>query len=242
MPPEEEAPAGAPDWVVTYGDLMSLLLTFFVMLFSMTEIQSNEKFSALQASMQRAFGSFTGAPSFFQDPLSQTEGPSVHGSGQGREKRGKNSRRQSVNAGPPGNDTRVATLRPGELWGSGGYVLFVEGSADLGESQRELLGEIAKSLAGKPWKISVRGHTSRLPLPKDADFADDWDLAYARSRAVAEALIELGLERDRIELDIVGRSEPAYKGTEEPQFAENSRVEVFLLDSYAAGFEDENAE
>ena len=38
---EEEPSAGVPEWVVTFGDMMSLLLTFFIMLVSMSEIRQD---------------------------------------------------------------------------------------------------------------------------------------------------------------------------------------------------------
>jgi chemotaxis protein MotB len=37
---EEDAPAGVPEWGVTFGDMMSRLLTFFIMLVSLSEISS----------------------------------------------------------------------------------------------------------------------------------------------------------------------------------------------------------
>ena len=50
---EEEPEAGIPEWVVTFGDMMSLLLTFFIMLVSMSEIKEEERFQALVQSMRR---------------------------------------------------------------------------------------------------------------------------------------------------------------------------------------------
>ncbi|MEZ4766111.1 MAG: flagellar motor protein MotB [Calditrichia bacterium] len=50
---QEEAPAGAPLWIVTFSDLMSLLLTFFVLLLSFSSIQEVE--------FQKALGSLKGA-------------------------------------------------------------------------------------------------------------------------------------------------------------------------------------
>ncbi|GIX47038.1 MAG: hypothetical protein KatS3mg131_1249 [Candidatus Tectimicrobiota bacterium] len=52
---EEEAEEGAPDWVVTFGDLMSLLLTFFVLLLSFSQMDV-AKFKELAGSLQQAFG------------------------------------------------------------------------------------------------------------------------------------------------------------------------------------------
>ena len=53
---DQEPPAAAPDWVLTYGDMMSLLLTFFVMLFSMCEIRHNDRFLGVAESLQGQFG------------------------------------------------------------------------------------------------------------------------------------------------------------------------------------------
>ena len=55
-PAEEcECEEGAPAWVVTFGDLMSLLLTFFVLLLSFSRMD-NERFKELAGSLQDAFG------------------------------------------------------------------------------------------------------------------------------------------------------------------------------------------
>ena len=48
-------PQGAPDWMVTYGDLMTLLLCFFVLLFSFSEMDKIE-FKSLKDTFTGAFG------------------------------------------------------------------------------------------------------------------------------------------------------------------------------------------
>ena len=55
--PPEEPPKGAPAWTATFGDLMNLLLCFFVLLyaFSSTDV---DKFEAIAASMSKAFSIF----------------------------------------------------------------------------------------------------------------------------------------------------------------------------------------
>ena len=52
MAKKEEARAGAPEWMVTYGDMMSLLLVFFVALVSMSEIKK-DKLSTCRGSSKR---------------------------------------------------------------------------------------------------------------------------------------------------------------------------------------------
>ena len=53
---QQKVESGAPRWVVTYGDMMSLLLCFFVMLVAMSEIKEEDKFKDVVQSMQEAFG------------------------------------------------------------------------------------------------------------------------------------------------------------------------------------------
>jgi chemotaxis protein MotB len=54
-PPAKSQPGGAPAWVITFADLMSLLLAFFVLLFSFSELDK-QKFKELSGSMRDAFG------------------------------------------------------------------------------------------------------------------------------------------------------------------------------------------
>ncbi|MEQ8837538.1 MAG: flagellar motor protein MotB, partial [Lacipirellulaceae bacterium] len=53
---EEEPEPGIPEWVVTFGDMMSLLLTFFIMLVSMSEIKEDEQYQAMVESIREQFG------------------------------------------------------------------------------------------------------------------------------------------------------------------------------------------
>ncbi|VAX39948.1 Flagellar motor rotation protein MotB, partial [hydrothermal vent metagenome] len=57
---EDEAP-GVPEWVVTYGDMMSLLLTFFIMLVSLSEVVADQKYRAVLDSLQQYTG-YRGSP------------------------------------------------------------------------------------------------------------------------------------------------------------------------------------
>ena len=55
-------PEGAPEWVVTYGDMMSLLLTFFIMLVSLSELKKDGgTLRAMLDSINEAFGPTEGS-------------------------------------------------------------------------------------------------------------------------------------------------------------------------------------
>ncbi len=82
--PEEEGPPGVPEWVVTYGDMMSLLLTFFIMLVSMSEIRNDQgSVRAMLDSLRERFGSHQGmaaVPGKSLDPSSNLSKPTSKGS------------------------------------------------------------------------------------------------------------------------------------------------------------------
>lgn len=63
----EEAPAVTQDWVLTYGDLMSLLLTFFIMLVSMSEIKQGDKYQGVADSLQQKFGNGSNGNGLLRD-------------------------------------------------------------------------------------------------------------------------------------------------------------------------------
>ena len=59
--PRKEAPKGAPEWMVTYGDIMTLLLCFFVIIVSMSEIKEDQRFQKVMESLRKAFGGYEGS-------------------------------------------------------------------------------------------------------------------------------------------------------------------------------------
>lgn len=73
---KEEAPApGAPAWMATFGDLMNLLLCFFVLLFSMSSIDA-AKFEALASSLSQTFSIFTAGSTAIGDGVLISNGVS----------------------------------------------------------------------------------------------------------------------------------------------------------------------
>ena len=72
---QEDPPKGAPAWQATFGDLMNLLLCFFVMLFSMSNMDA-QKFELLAASFNQTFSIFSAGASAIGDGLLISNGVS----------------------------------------------------------------------------------------------------------------------------------------------------------------------
>lgn len=72
---EEAPPAGSPAWMATFGDLMNLLLCFYVLLFSMSTIDA-EKLQAVAESFNQVFSIFNGGATAIGDGLLISNGVS----------------------------------------------------------------------------------------------------------------------------------------------------------------------
>jgi chemotaxis protein MotB len=233
---KEEEKAGIPEWVVTFGDMMSLLLTFFVLLFSMSELKQ-EQSMALIESLRRQFGNETTNLSLMPGRFPATTSALNRLPSLGR------ARRQDTMSGgdkvraPVGDYPRVTTIRPSDEATQGGVVYFEEGNSRLTQEHRKTLRAIVQMIGGKPQKIEIRGHTSTRPLSTDSAYRTHWDLAYARCYKVMEHLVQLGISPKRIRIGVAGENEPVHLGYDELLRKRNARVEIFMLDKLTEDLE-----
>ncbi len=233
---QEEEQAGVPDWVVTFGDMMSLLLTFFILLFSMSEVKQEES-AALIDAMRNQFGIGDAAL-----PLMPSRALPINSAIARLASRGRAERIGAINAGdkvkaPEGDQRRVRAIRPGDDSLQGGVVDFPESSGELTAEAIKAIEAAAAVVKGKPQKIEVRGHTSNKPLEPDSPYRNQWDLAYARAFKVKQELIRLGVKENRIRLAIAAENEPRNISPSEQWRRQNARVEIFLLNELTKDLE-----
>ncbi|MDA1053692.1 MAG: OmpA family protein [Planctomycetota bacterium] len=246
MAAEEEEAIGIPEWVVTFGDMMSLLLTFFIMLVSLSEMKEEEKYQALVESMKEQFGYSNASASLIPGDLRPRNSALSKTATMGRAKRLDTMQGGDKVQAPVGDHPRVVIVRPGTKTAIGTVIYFDEGAAELTEQQRTVLSQQADVMQGKSQKIEVRGHTSHKPVASGSGLRDNWDLAYQRSRDVMQYLIQdLSIDARRIRMSVAGPYEPAHIGTDEQKLRQNPRVEVYMLDeviSDSVGTQEEQQE
>lgn len=241
---QKQQEAGAPAWMVTYGDAMTLLLCFFVIIVSMSELKKDQKFMQVVESLQAAFGAHKGgvgavplsdAPTnVILKRLLELEIPKE------AERRG-----DTDTEAIEGKKWRVTQLREGIQVVVGGRIAFDRFSATLKPEAKELIAKGADVLRGYNTKIRVRGHATREPLPGDSVYPDARDLSYARAKAVEAELIRNGVRAERLMLEALGSTEPLVRQAyTEDRRALNRRVEVVvteeLIEDYAGSTLDED--
>jgi len=242
--PQEE-PAGAPEWMVTFGDMMSLLLCFFVIIVSMSEVKKDERFKQVMESIRVAFGNSGEIQTVFSDPLDPN---SLLKKLQTIVIPRQPEKGDADDPGLKGKVFRVTDVREGIQVQIGGRVTFERFSATLKPDGRYLLAQVAAKIAGHNTIVKVTGHATREPLPADSTWPDAWALSYARARAVADALIENGIRPARLRLIAAGDTAPLVREAyDDATRALNRRVELVVteatIDDYSVeAFSDERQE
>ncbi len=232
---EEEEPIGIPEWVVTFGDMMSLLLTFFIMLVSLSEMKEEEKYQAMVDSMKRNFGFDASSVSMVPGDFRPRNSSITKLATMGRAKRKDTMRGGDKVQAPSGDNPRVRIVRPGSKTSIGSVIFFPKQTDELSEKAKTILRQLAPSIEGKPQKIEVRGHTLRNPISGSDEFQDNWDLAYRRSRAVMKYMRDVvKIKKSRFRVSVAEANEPMHIGTDISKLRQNARVEIYMLNEVVA--------
>lgn len=224
-------------WIVTYGDMMSLLLCFFVMLAALANFDDRDKmFMAAMESIRKAFGA-SGQSGYFPDRLIDFKSFMVKFETMYIPNMNKNYG-HSDEPGIDGKYYRVKKVRDGMELTVGGPIAFGRFSAELEPPMEELLARLSKELRGKNNKLEIRGHSTNEPLPLESEFRDGLDLGYARGRAVADRLVELGIDPRAIRVSTAGPYEPILKQTyNDDRRNANRRVEIVVTQALISDYE-----
>ena len=224
-----------PAWLAAFGDLMSLLLCFFVLLLSMSSMDAKK--------ISEAIGSLSGAMSVLeggtqteiskkriqeatpiesQDETTETVNRVQQAAGDANEMMEKGQ--SEVISVEEAQDGFVIKL-PASL-------LFKPGSATI-ESQDTLLflKRIALIIDELPneMRVSVQGHTDNQNPGSKSIYKDNWELSSARAISVLHELILDGVKPDRISASGYSEYTPIATNATESGREKNRRVELHFF-------------
>lgn len=217
---------GAPAYMMTFGDMMSLLLCFFVLLLSMSQFV-RVKFEKASGSLKDAFGiqriqQINAWPSGsvmvaieFQQEIVLV---------QLKEK-------LSVSLGNliDNGEAELVETEQGFLIRLDNDALFEPGTLTLRADIKPQIQQLANLLVTMPNLVRVVGHTDDQPPPADGSFKDNW----SRSSAYAAAIVHFfstvgGVEPQRLEVRGLGQQLPMASNTTDEGRAKNRRIEVLV--------------
>ena len=217
---------GAPLWMVTFGDMMALLLTFFVLLLSMSQFE-RVKFENAVGSLKDTFGvqrveQINAWPSGntmvaieFQQEIVLVrikEKLELHLSGM-------------IDNG----EAELAETDEGFMIRINGSALFQPGTLSLREDVKPQLQQVANLLAGMPNLIRVVGHTSNEPPPEGSFIPDNWTLSAAYAAAAVNFFsTQGGVDAQRLQARGMGQYMPLESNDTKEGRERNQRLEILI--------------
>lgn len=227
---KSESQGGAPAWMVTYSDLVTLLLTFFVLLMSMANLDP-VRFTEASSSLKDAFG-IHARPAHveFAIPIlpapPKTKFQPIHTEMTQKIYQRVKAQIEKLELGKDVDaikqDADTIILRVNNT------VLFKPGDHRLSPSSYPTLRHLADIIRPLPMTLRIEGHTDDRQVAQGI-FADNWELSIARSVSVTR-FYEQGelLPLDRMSAIGYGSARPIVPNTSEENRAKNRRVDFVL--------------
>lgn len=245
-----ECSGGAPEWMVTYGDLVTLLMCFFVLLFAFSEIDA-QKFDAVMQSFQGSAGVLEAGKSLSEDMLVFDASPERDTTPETTEIEKleilqnmmsdiKDELYEMFEGGELEEDLEFIFEEDKLIIRLKNNILFDSAKADIKEGALPILATIGGVLQDEKFEgtqISIEGHTDNVPI-NTVRFPSNWELSGARAVSVLRYFIgTLGFSESRLSIAGYAEFNPLDSNDTAEGRASNRRVEIVI-----EGFDVKNYE
>ena len=232
---EPEKPSAA--WQGTYGDMITLMLCFFVMLYNPSEVDVTQMATITQSLQMQETETTSGGLSLSAGQLSDLGNninslPSLE--------KGKSlglAKKKAVSLFAPDVKSNKITITSDER----GLIItllsdnfFEEGSAELNiNDTRETLLRLAdffRSDELKGRRFRIEGHTDNTPVAENSKFPSNWELSATRAVNVLHYLADYGVRENDFSVAGYSDTRPKFSNDTAEGRAYNRRVDIIILD------------
>ncbi len=233
----EEGEEGAPAWVMTFADLVTLLMVFFILLFAMGTIEE-QKFRQLKASLKAALGTEEIPEAGTREGLDVLKSPddvldedtitAVDEVGAMVVKEVEEIASEVedfVYKNKLAGQVEVSSDQRGTVITISDVVLFPPGKSRLTFAGKKTIQQVFDLLQQFNYDVRIEGHTDNSPI-RTEQFPSNWELSASRAADVARMLVEEGFPPEK--LSVVGFAEfqPKVPNTSPKNRAINRRIEI----------------
>lgn len=236
---------GKISWLMTFNDMITLLMVFFVLLFTMGSVDM-KKMKKFQNSLQSALGvlkegEHTGIKVKIPDHLElKQDGEKSNEKADDKKDRPEktikhdndvlyNAIHTFLKGLDPEYGIKAHFNRKGVLLTLKDRLLFKLGRAEINRESFPILDKIAMFVKKLPNRIRIEGHTDNIPIHNDR-FPSNWELSTARAVNVVKYFIKAGrINPFRLSAVGYGESKPVYTNDTPEHKAENRRVEIIIV-------------
>ena len=219
-------------WLMTYADLVTLILVFFVLLFSLSKMETGNILDALK-SFEITIGNETPKTSLFDiiDTGSLRKRKKLDQLTGMREMDVFKEMKSFIRKMSLGESVNAEFTEGKIVLRVEGSVLFRSGSADLLPQASQILSDIIQIIQNNPqYDVDIQGHTDNRPIstPK---FASNWELSAIRATTVLRYLIENGISGERLTATGFADLRPIASNYSPEGRRKNRRVEFVLKEN-----------
>lgn len=219
----ETPPPGAPLWMITYGDMVTLVLCFFVALFAFSTID-NQKYVQLAQSLR---GALSGNTSILKGQVS-TSDTSFNKYNQMFTQMYQQLR-EIVDSEELRGKAELTITERGITISFKEKLFFKIGSADILKEAYPVLEQVGNVLKERNYPLRIEGHTCDLPI-NSKQFPSNWELSAIRAVRVSKHLInKVGYSPELISIAGYGQYQPLAPNTNEENRAKNRRVDIVII-------------
>ncbi|HLD29809.1 MAG TPA: flagellar motor protein MotB [bacterium] len=206
-------------WQVPYANLMTILMIFFMVLYSFYHVTGSTKYEQIINSIQEEFGYELESKDMERLRRIKNEEDMQKAVREFRQRKGL---RQFTQVRVEQEKISIILSDP---------ILFTSGSDELKSETIWILSELADILRGvKENEVIVEGHTDDIPLKAGAKFASNWELSLARAFSVVRYLTEIeGLDPNRFIPTGYGEHRALFPNDSPVHRAQNRRIEICIL-------------
>ena len=223
--------AGMMRWLLTYADMITLLLAFFIILFSISTINKVK----LQRLVHDLGGGYNNIDAINNPPNGQVTAASKDDLQSMQDLMQQYIKKNVLQTKVQSQMTISQNGKRRELVISllTDKALYDSGSADIKPETQHILDQINTLLKTRQNQIRVEGFTDNVPI-SNAQFGSNWELSAIRATNVARYLIETdGLGPRRVSIAGYGEYRPRYPNDTEDHRQQNRRVDIVVVDTDA---------
>ncbi len=225
-------------WLVTYADMVTLLLTFFVLLYTLTSVENNKYKVAVEAikiqmeNNEEPIGlmELVKIPGMMDKPITLEDVTGL----KSREKSLVEDLDRFISESSEKEHISTRKVDNKIIVDINGKALFASGAAALNPSAIKIMNELIDIFYDYPdYNINIKGHTDNIPISTDM-FPSNWELSAVRATTVLKFMISRGIGPERMTATGYGDILPLVPNTSEENRAQNRRVE-FVLEKKETG-------
>lgn len=207
-------------WLLTYADMITLLLAFFVILYAISAT-STHRFKEFASAVKQGFSIFPAdyyKTEHSKAPILRNKNPMETLD---------NDLAAALSKEVTTGNVKVAQGPEGVTISIADSALFQSGQADIMPAAREILDRLTTHLASLPTDIVVEGHTDNVSI-HSVQFPSNWELSTSRAVNVVKYLVQSGVSPGRLSAAGYGEFRPRVVSRSAGGTPENRRIDIVV--------------